>query len=143
MFPAFVIQNLWVCFSSLPARNLAEATSAAFVWGVCRIIVLYVCLVWLWLQCCGWVFPAFVIQNLWVVHNSLAEKNVQHRLLHQYMYVWLDVSCLCNSESVGVLSSLPTRNVQCRLLHQYMYVGLCVSRLFNLASVGVHNHLDG
>ena len=58
-------------------------------------------------------------------------------------YAWVDVSCLCNSESVDVLSNLPTRNVQCRLLHQYMYVGLCVSHLLNLAFVGVHNHLDG
>ena len=40
----------------------------------------------------GWVFPAFVIQNLWVVHDSLAEKNVQRRLLHQYMCVGLCVS---------------------------------------------------
>ena len=124
MFPTFVIQNLWVHL----VASLQEIYSVYYCNNICV---------------CGWVFPAFVIQNLWVVHNNLAEKNVQHRLLRQYMYAWLDVSCLCNSEYVGVLSSLPTRNVQCRLLHQYMYVGLCVSHLLNLASVGVHNHLDG
>ena len=39
------------------------------------------------------------------------------------MCVWLGVSYLCNSESVGVHNSLAGRNVQCRLLHQYMCVG--------------------
>ena len=42
------------------------------------------------------------------------------------MCVWLDVSCLCNSESVGVHNSLAGRNVQRRLLHQYMCVCLDV-----------------
>ena len=142
MFPAFVIQNLWVCL----VASLQEYVCVAGCFCLCNsesVGLLQRILLQQRICVCGWVFPAFVIQNLWVVHNSLAEKNVQHRLLRQYMYVWLDVSCLCNSESVGVLSSLPTRNVQCRLLHQYMYVGLCVSHLLNLASVGVHNHLDG
>ena len=121
---SFVILNLWGC----SVASLQKIYSVYYCSNICV---------------CGWMFLAFVIRNLWVVHNNLSEKNVQHRLLPQYMYVWLDVSCLGNSESVGVLSSLPTRNVQCRLLHQYMYVGLCVSHLLNLAYVGVQNHLDG
>ena len=36
------------------------------------------------------------------VHNSLAEKNVQRRLLHQYMYVGLCVCHLLNLASAGV-----------------------------------------
>ena len=54
----------------------------------------------------GCVFPALVIQNLWVCTiASLQEcvaRNQLHRLLHQCMGGWLCVSCLCNSESVGV-----------------------------------------
>ena len=45
------------------------------------------------------------------VLTSLARRNVQRRMLQQYMYGGLCVSCLCNSESVGVLSSLPIKNV--------------------------------
>ena len=56
---------------------------------------------------------------------------------------WLCVSCLRNSESVGVLSSLAGRNVQRRLLQQYMCGGLCVSCLHNSESVGVLSSLAG
>ena len=45
------------------------------------------------------------------VLNRLAGRNVQRRLLQQYMCGGLCVSCLCNSESVDVLSSLAARNV--------------------------------
>ena len=73
-------------------------------------------------------FHAFVIQHLWVCTIALlqecAARNVQHRLLQQYMCGGgLCVSCLHNSESVGVYSSLAGRNVQRRLLHHYMCVG--------------------
>ena len=56
-------------------------------------------------------FRAFVIQNLWGVLSSLPARNVQRRLLQQYTCVGgLCVSCLCNPESVDVLSSLAGRN---------------------------------
>ena len=90
-------------------------------------------------------FPAFVIQNLWVCTiaslQECAGRNELHRLLHQCMRGWLCVSCLCNSESVGVLSSFAARNVQRRLLQQYMCGGLCVSYLGNSESVGVLSSL--
>ena len=53
------------------------------------------------------------------VLSSLAGRNVQRRLLQQYMCGGgLCVSCLGNPESVDVLSSLAGRNVQRRLLQQ-------------------------
>ena len=91
----------------------------------------------------GCVFPAFVIQNLSDVLSSLAGRNVQRRLLQQYMCGGLCVSCLRNPESVDVLSSLAARNVQRRLLQQYMCGGLCVSCLRNPESVDVLNSLAG
>ena len=63
------------------------------------------------------------------VLSSLAGRNVQERLLQQYMCGGLCVSCLCNSESVDVLSSLAGRNVHGRLLQQYMCGG-CVFPAF-------------
>ena len=48
----------------------------------------------------------FVIQNLWVSFSSLPTRNVQCRLLHQYMYVGLCVSHLLNLASVGVHNHL-------------------------------------
>ena len=50
-------------------------------------------------------------------------------------------SCLCNSASVGVVSSLAARNVQRRLLQQQMCGGLCVSCLHNPESVDVLSSL--
>ena len=46
------------------------------------------------------------------VLSSLAGRNVQRRLLQQYMCGGLCVSCLRNSESVDVLNRLAGRNVQ-------------------------------
>ena len=96
VFPASVIQNLWVC----SVASLQEIYSVRCCTSICV---------------CGCVFPAFVIQNLWACTvaflQECAARNVQHRLLHQYMCGWLCVSCLRNSESVGVLSSLAGRNV--------------------------------
>ena len=93
----------------------------------------------------GCVFPASVIQNLWVCTiaslQECAVGNELHRLLHQCMCGWLCVSCLRNSEFVRVLSNLTGRNVQRRLLQQYMCGGLCVSCLGNPEFVGVHNSL--
>ena len=90
-------------------------------------------------------FPALVIQNLWVCTiDSLQEcvaRNELYRLLRQCICGWLCVSCLRNSEFVGVLSSLAGRNAQRRLLQQYVCGGLCVSCLGNPESVGVHNSL--
>ena len=93
----------------------------------------------------GCVFPAFVIQNLWVCTvaslQECAARNELHRLLHQCMCGWRCVSCLRNSESMGVLSSLAGRNVQRRLLQQCMCGCPCVSCLANPKSVGVRNSL--
>ena len=74
--------------------------------------------------------------------SSLAGRNVQRRLLQQYMCGGLCVSCLHNSEFVGVLSRLLARNVQRRLLQQYMCGSFCVSCLRNPESVGVHSSLS-
>ena len=79
-------------------------------------------------------FLAFVIQNLWVC-SSLPTRNVPAEAASAVFVGGLCVS-LCNSESVGVLSSLPARNLQCMLLQQYMCVGLGVSCLCNSESVG-------
>ena len=43
------------------------------------------------------------------VLSSLTGRNVQRRLLQQYMCGGLCVSCLGNPESVGVHNSLPAR----------------------------------
>ena len=48
-------------------------------------------------------FPAFCNPESVDVLNRLAGRNVQRRLLQQYMCGGLCVSCLCNSESVDVL----------------------------------------
>ena len=92
-------------------------------------------------------FPALVIQNLWVCTiaslQECAARNELHRLLHQCMCGWLCVFCLRNSESAGVLSSLARRNVERRLLQQCMCGGLCVSCLGNPKSVGVLSSLAG
>ena len=75
-------------------------------------------------------FLALVIKNLWVCTiaplQECATRNELHRLLHQYMCGGLCVSCLRNSESVGVLSGLPARNVQRRLLSAvYVWGAVC------------------
>ena len=96
VFPAFVIQNLWVC----SVASLQEMYSGGCYSSICV---------------GGCVFLAFVIQNLWVCTiaslQECATRNVQHKLLHQCMCGWLCVSCLRNSEFVSVLSSLGGRNV--------------------------------
>ena len=74
-------------------------------------------------------FPAFVIQESVDVLSSLAGRNVQRRLLQQYMCGGLCVSCLCNSESVDVLSSLAGRNVQVGCFSS-ICVGGCVFPAF-------------
>ena len=72
VFPAFVIQHLLVCTMPHYKKCTVYAVAPVYVWVV-------VC------------FPALVIQNLWVctdiynVYSSLAARNVQHRLLQQYM----------------------------------------------------------
>ena len=50
-------------------------------------------------------FPALVIPESVDVLTSLAGRNVQGRLLQQYMCGGLCVSCLRNLESVDVLTS--------------------------------------
>ena len=65
--------------------------------------------------------------------QECAARNVQHKLLRQYMCGGLCISHLRNLASVGVRNSLARRNVQHRLLHQQaslqeMYiVGCCTS----------------
>ena len=51
---------------------------------------------------CGWMFLAFVISEFVAVLSSLPTRNVQYRLVHQYMCVGLCVSHLLNLASVGV-----------------------------------------
>ena len=98
-------------------------------------------------RCCtnvcvgGCVFPAFVIQNLWVCSAASLEEMYSVCCFRSICAGGLCVSCLHNSESVGVLSSLPARNVQRRLLQQHMCGWLCVSCLRNPESVGVHSSL--
>ena len=75
-------------------------------------------------------FLAFVIQNLWVCTiASLQEctaRNVQHKLLHQCMRGWLCVSCLHNSESVGVHSSLAARMCSKKMCSTGCFSSICV-----------------
>ena len=70
VFPAFIIQNLWVC----SVASLQEMYNAGYFSSIC-------------VGDC--VFLAFVIQNLWVCTVALlqecAARNVQHRLLQQSM----------------------------------------------------------
>ena len=63
------------------------------------------------------------------VLSSLAGRNVQHRLLQQYMWGGLCVSCLGNTESVGVLNSLAARMCRKKCAAQVvapMYVRVAV-----------------
>ena len=84
--------------------------------------------------------PALVIQNLWVCTiaslQECAARNELHKLLHQCMCGWLCVSCLRNSESVGVLSSLIGRNVQRRVFSS-ICVGGCVFAAFVIQNLWV------
>ena len=126
----------------------AQAASAVYVWGGC-------------------VFPAFIIQNLWVcwvasleemysigccisicvshirnsksvgVHNNLAGRKVQHRLLHQ-LCVGLCVSRLlnptpvvCKAASLEEMYSVGSTNIRmwvCTTASlEEMYNGDCCS----------------
>ena len=92
---------------------------------------------------CGWLCVSCLRnpESLGVL-SSLAGRNVQRRLLQQYMCGGLCVSCLGNPKSVRVLSSLPVRNVQRTAACSSICVwGLCVSGLRNPESVGVLSSL--
>ena len=84
VFPAFVIQNLWVC----SVASLQEMYSGGCFSSICG---------GGFLLCVS----SFVIQNLWVCSVASLQEIYSVYLLQQYMCVWLGVSCLCNSESVG------------------------------------------
>ena len=81
MFPAFVIQNLWVCTVALlqecAARNVQRRLLQQYMGG-------------------GGLCVSHIRNSQSVgVHNSLARRKVQHRLLHQ-LCVGLCVSRLRN-----------------------------------------------
>ena len=82
VFPAFVIQSLWVCWVASREEMYSVGCFSSICVGGC-------------------VFPVFIIQNLWVCTlaslQECAARNELHRLLHQCMCEWLCVSCLRNS----------------------------------------------
>ena len=78
MFPAFVIQNLWVC----SVASLQEMYSVGCFSSICV---------------GGCVFPALVIQNLWVCTivslQECAARNVAAQAVAP-VYVWVAVCFL-------------------------------------------------
>ena len=109
VFPAFVIQNLWVC----SVVSLQEMYSGGCFSSICV---------------GGCVFPAFVIQKL----SSLPARNVQRKLLQQY---WCG-GCVFpafvfqNLWVCSVVSLQEMYSVGC--LQQYMCVWLCFLLCFRI-----------